>query len=744
MAAPAFVPQEFEVTYDAAVDALVATVGAYNPGGEESLIREACAVAARAHRKQMRLSGEPYIMHPLAVAMIVAELKLDVDSIITAVLHDTVEDTRLSLTDLEDQFGPNVARLVDGVTKLAQVARVRGSSSQAENLQKFVLAIASDVRVLLVKLCDRLHNMRTLHYHPKLEKRERIARETLEIYAPLARRMGIDRICGELEDLSFQWVSPDAYESINRRLALAREARREAVAEVSGAILRSLEKDGVNAGVYGREKRAYSIWRKLERRGVDFDDLADVYAFRVITENVDDCYRALGVIHKAWRCVPERFKDFISTPKPNNYRSIHTTVIGPDNQRTEIQIRTAEMDRIADAGVAAHWRYKDASYSYDAAAAKASGGDPLDRLRTLVDILDAADDPDEFLEHAKLEMFADQVFAFTPKGRMISLPRGATPLDFAYAVHTELGDTCVGAKINGRQRPVRTPLVNGDMVEIIRGGAPAILPGWEDIAVTGRARSAIRRLIRRAQRDEFARVGRAIAERAMRRAKHTFDGVNLDEALKRLEYREEDDLYADMGRGRLTARAFLDALFPGREVTDFEFDEDRDRIADETADLYVSGRSLSPGAVLRLAKCCSPVPGDRIVGILSKEGGVDVHTISCDRLAAVENEQDRWVDLGWTAEAVSHSLSVGRILAVVQHERGALAQIASAVAESQGDIIDVDFVRRSTDFYDMMIDVEVKDARHLSHIVAAMRACSAVVKADRAQDQSAGEGKDGE
>jgi GTP pyrophosphokinase/guanosine-3',5'-bis(diphosphate) 3'-pyrophosphohydrolase len=718
---------------DEGFGALVAKVLSYHGAADVPRLREAYELACEAHDGQTRRSGAPYITHPVAVATILAEIRLDVDSIVTALLHDTVEDTKVKPADIRRKFGADVAMLVDGVTKLEQVSMARGGSKQGENLQKLVFAISRDVRVLLVKLADRLHNMRTLGHVANAEKREKVARETLEIYAPLARRIGVQRWCGELEDLAFRWINPAAYESITARLSATREARSAAVAEVSGAVSDALMEAGVDARVYGREKRPYSIWNKLERRGLDFDDLADIYAFRVIATSVEDCYRALGLIHRTWRCVPERFKDFISNPKPNNYQSIHTTIIGPDNRRVELQIRTEDMDRIAEDGVAAHWRYKNTSYGYDPEAAAASGVDPLERLRALVDILEAGGDPDEFLEHAKLEMFADQVFAFTPKGDVIGLPQGATPLDFAYAVHTKIGDTCVGAKINGRRQPLRTRIKNGDVVEIIRSGTPAPLPGWEDIAVTGKARSAIRRLIRKSETSEFARIGRAIAEHGMKREGHDLASVNLADALKRLELANEDELFADIGRGRLTSQSLLDALFPARTTSPDS--RPRELISDEKAQLFVRGRGLQTGASLHFMECCSPLPGDRIVGILHKDKGVEVHSIDCERLEKYEDEQERWLDLGWTAEAAERSLSTGRVLATVENRPGALGEITGVVGRSGGNIVGVRIIKRAPDYFEMGFDVEVNDARHLSQIVAAMRACASVVAARRDRGQ---------
>lgn len=712
--------------------AIASRLAAYVPDVDRDRVEYAYMFAAKAHAGQTRHSGEAYITHPAQVAEILLDLHLDPDTIITALLHDVVEDVkRVRLSDVKDAFGPEVAKLVDGVTKVTQVSR-RGRSAervkQAENLQKFLLAVSSDVRVLLIKLADRLHNMRTLGFHPKPTSKERIAKETLEIYAPLARRIGVHRVCGELEDLAFQHLSPAAYESITLRLSAEREKRTAAVAEVSGAVTRALHQAGLNARVAGREKRPYSVWRKLQNRGVSFEDLADIYAFRVIVEDVDECYRALGLVHRTWRCVPERFKDYISTPKPNNYQSIHTTVFGPDNLRIELQIRTDGMDRIAEDGVAAHWRYKNKSYGFDAEAAKAAGmEDPLARLRPLVEMLSFGDGAEEFLENAKLEMFSDQVFTFTPKGEVIPLPQGATPIDFAYAVHTDVGDTCVGAKVNGRNKPLRTQLRNGDVVEVVRSKAAAPPPNWEELAVTGKAKSAIRRLVRKSQQDEFARIGRAVAEHVFRREGLDFTNINIDDALGRLDVKSQDDLFVDMGRGDISGAELLAAVYPGRTLTR---PRPRELIAGDDAALYVQGGGLTPGVGLRFAPCCSPLPGERIVGVLEPGAGVVIHTISCEKLAAYEDELDRWIDLRWSG-AVDHAASLARVQATVKNEPGALAEITMAVSQSGGNINSLHIVRRATDFFEFAFDLEVSDARHLNNILAGMRACAHVVAAER-------------
>ena len=444
------------------------------------------------HGSQLRASGDPYFAHPIQVAGILTDYKLDTASIVTALLHDVVEDTSATRDDIAAMFGEEVASLVEGVTKLSRLELQAEHTRQAENLRKFILAISKDVRVLLVKLADRLHNMRTLKY-VKPEKRERISRETLEVYAPLGRSIGIHSIASELEELAFEHLNPTARTAIERRLEALKLEHGRAIDGVSRDVETVLAEAGVKAHVFGRQKTPYSIWRKLQRKSVGFSSLSDIYGFRVIVMSEDDCYRALGVIHRAWPVVPERFKDFISTPKSNNYRSLHTTVVGPSGLRIEMQIRTEAMDRVAEDGVAAHWAYKNKSYGFDQEAMERDGGrDPLQNLRHLVQVIEHGEGGEDWVEHAKLEMYLDQVFVFTPKGALITLPRGGMALDFAYAVHTEVGDTAVGVKVNGELKPMRTQLQNGDVVEIIRGAKREIPADWRSLTVTGRARSAIR------------------------------------------------------------------------------------------------------------------------------------------------------------------------------------------------------------------------------------------------------------
>ncbi|MGB6229224.1 MAG: bifunctional (p)ppGpp synthetase/guanosine-3',5'-bis(diphosphate) 3'-pyrophosphohydrolase [Litorimonas sp.] len=713
---------------------LVERVKAYDPSADEALINKAYIFTVQAHGSQKRHSGDPYFAHPIEVAGILANLHLDVASICTALLHDVLEDTDVTYDELAEMFTPEIAELVDGVTKLSQIElspSATKESAQAENFQKFVLAMSKDVRVLLVKLCDRLHNMRTLQYHPRQSSRERISRETMEIYAPLARRIGVDRICSELEDLSFRHLNPSAYEGITRRLDEWRSEQGEAISEVSTALRNLFDKHDVTVRIYGREKRPFAIWRKLQRQGISFDDVADLYAFRILTEEVEACYRVLGILHQHYRAVPARFRDFISVPKPNGYQSLHTTIRTPDNRRVEIQIRTERMEDVAQRGVAAHWAYKDQSYAYDPERAEASGGDPLMRIRPLVEIMEQSGNAAEFLEHAKLEMFTDQVFTFTPKGRLIPLPRGATALDFAYAVHTKVGDTAIGAVVNGRDVPLRTRLVNGDVVKIVRGGTAEPQEGWENMVVTGKARSALRRLTRDGEVEEFRRIGALHAEYAFKRENQIFSEGALDDAVKRMGLSEVGDIYERLGRGDLSMDGFIKTVFPALKDRDPDAEmANRDLIEDRTAQLYVKGDGVRAGVGLHLMPCCSPIPGDRIIGMPSVRGGIDIHTIDCEELAKLDDQHEHWIDLGWR-RAAETAVSTARITATVQHVPGALADVTRIIGESDGNLINIKTLQRSPAFFDMLLDLEVRDDRHLFAIIAALRTSTYVVAADR-------------
>jgi GTP diphosphokinase / guanosine-3',5'-bis(diphosphate) 3'-diphosphatase len=711
---------------------LVENVCSYDSGADEDLLNRAYVFSMKAHGTQKRASGDSYFTHPLEVAGILTDLKLDSSTIVTALLHDTVEDTVATLGEIEGQFGPEIAVLVDGVTKLSQLEMSSASDStrQAENFRKLVLAMSNDIRVLLVKLADRLHNMRTLHFLQKEEKRRRIALETMEIYAPLAERIGMQNIKDELEDISFANLNPEARESVTARLSFLRERGSNIVEVITDELQETLKNGGIEAEIYGREKRPYSIWRKMERKNVTFEQLSDIMAFRVIVDSTEDCYQTLGTIHRAYRMVPGCFKDYISTPKRNNYQSLHTSVIGPEKQRVEIQIRTREMHQIAEIGVAAHWIYKQTEGAPDTHSYR--------WLRELLEILDHASNPEEFLENTKLEMFQDQVFCFTPKGDLIALPRGASPVDFAYAVHSNVGDTCVGARINGRMAPLRTLLQNGDQVDILRSKVAAPSPTWENFVVTGKARSAIRRYVRKQERSQYADLGKAILEKEFRAEGHTYTEKAVEGVLKSLRQRTVEDVYAQIGQGEVTSRYVLEKVFPGLKVKRRAGDllqlmRGRSKKDRKGGDHSVPIRGLIPGMAVHFASCCHPLPGDRIVGIVMTGKGVTVHTIDCETLEQFSDAPERWLDVAWEIDGKDPDTHVGRISVVMVNAAGSLSTMTAVIARNFGNISNLKITERSTDFFEMIVDIEVRDVKHLTNIIAALRADPAISSVDRAR-----------
>src|SRR5215475_5655552 len=705
---------------------LVELVKSYDPNADESALNRAYVYSMKAHGAQLRASGDPYFSHPVEVAGILAQMKLDTASIVTGLLHDTVEDTVATLDDIDRVFGPEITRLVDGVTKLSRIELQSDQTQQAENFRKLVLAMSEDIRVLLVKLADRLHNMQTLHFIESGEKRRRIARETMDIYAPLAERLGMQRMKDHLEDLGFAELHPDARAGILARRDFLRDKGAGVVPRILAELHCKLEEGGLpGAAVSGREKSAYSIWRKMQRKNVAFEQLADLMAFRVLVDDVGECYHALGIIHSTYHVVPGRFKDYISTPKPNNYRSLHTGVIGPEQQRIEVQIRTPEMHDVAELGVAAHWTYKH--------GAPKTEGPQYRWLRELLDILDHAAGPEEFLEHTKLEMFQDQVFAFTPKGDLIALPRGATPVDLAYAVHSEIGDRCVGAKINSRMVPLRTQLGNGDQVEIITSKAQTPSPTWERFVVTGKARARIRRFVRTQQRAQYLDLGRAIVQKAFRQEGHEFSERPLEGVLKNFNCTTVEDLYVAVGQGMATGRAVINAAFPQpQEAKAKVVSLDRARRRAKRNDMAVPIRGLIPGMALHFAGCCHPLPGERIVGIVTTGKGVTIHTIDCDTLEGFADEPERWLDVAWSNDdgEIGH---VGRINVTIANEPGNLGSLTTTIGKQGGNISNLKITNRSTDFFEIMVDIQVADVKQLSTIIAALRATPVINSVERAR-----------
>lgn len=726
---------------------LVDRVRRYNPDTDEALLDRAYVYAMRAHGSQVRASGDPYFSHPLEVAAILTDLQLDDATIVAALLHDTIEDTSATRAEIEKLFGVQIADLVEGLTKIKRLDLVSKQAKQAENLRKLLLAIADDVRVLLVKLADRLHNMRTLKYVPP-EKRDRVAQETLDIYAPLAARMGMQDMREELEDLAFRQLSPDAYASIASRVDELRERNGQLVQEIERELQGELSARGISAEVKGREKRPYSIWRKMERKAIGFEQLSDLYGFRVIMQSVEDCYRALGVVHTKWAIVPGRFKDYISTPKPNDYRSIHTTVVGPRRQRVELQIRTRDMEDIAEYGIAAHALYKDNSGGQAIILSNESRAYAW--LRKTIENLSQGLSPEEFLEHTKLELFHDQVFCFTPKGRLIALPRRATPIDFAYAVHTDVGNTAVGCKINGTIAPLVSELKNGDEVEIITSKAQSPPGAWETIAVTGKARAAVRRATRAAVRAQYAGLGRKIAERAFARAGKPFAEEALSKAMPRLARTSLDDVFAAVGRGEIKTDDLIRSVHtdwsPPRAEDKatarapngegwFELKKGQNlkfKIPDASeAVRAIPIRGMNGDLPVRFAPKGGAVPGDRIVGILTPGEGITIYPIHSPDLQTFEDEPERWLDVRWDVDELSDGRFPAQIVVTAINEPGSLAQIASAIAEHNGNIEGIIMRSRSPDFHEMMIDLGVFDLRHLNGIISDLRSRAVVSSVER-------------
>ncbi|HQT87056.1 MAG TPA: bifunctional (p)ppGpp synthetase/guanosine-3',5'-bis(diphosphate) 3'-pyrophosphohydrolase [Acidiphilium sp.] len=729
---------------DALIAPLLSRIGAYDPKADSSIIEHAFHVAAAAHATQRRDNGDPYISHPVAVADILADYRLDTSSIATALLHDVIEDTGISLPELEAGFGPEIAGLVDGVTKLTRLELQSDRTKQAENFRKLVLAMSKDIRVLLVKLADRLHNMRTIHFVTERDRAVRIARETMEIYAPLAERIGMERVKVELQNRAFAVIDPEAFDSIQNRLNFLRGQGADVIEEVRADLMRVCRDAGIDTiEILGREKSIFSIWEKMQRRNVAFEQLSDIMAFRIIVPTRDACYVALGAIHAAFPVIAGRFKDYISTPKANLYRSLHTgvTLRQPRNQKIEVQIRTAEMHDIAENGVAAHWFYKQGAEK----RAEPSNAD-LKQFRwvqDLLEILENSSAPDEFLENTKLELYQDQVFCFTPKGQLIQLPRGATSVDFAYAVHSQIGDACVGARINGRLMPLRYALQNGDQVEILtaRGGTPSA--SWERFVVTGKARARIRRFLAQQVRVQHRDQGKAALARAFRQ-----DGVDgsekiLETILKPLKIASLDDLYVAVATSNLGAKDVVHAAYPAlrenRGPRTIPGMLARPPRAPKPSSLPITG--LIPGMEIHYAGCCHPLPGDPIAGIIATGKGVTIHTKDCLTLETFSNTPERFIDVDWDYAQLSQTREgpdkdkpfTGRVSVIATHAPNALANLANAVAKQNASLESLKIVHRQQDFFECLMDIEVRDLRHLSQVIAGLRAAGGVTQVDRAK-----------
>ncbi len=697
----------------------------YSPDADTDFINQAYIYSARVHEGQERLSGEPYLTHPLAVAHILAELELDEGSIAAGLLHDVVEDTHASIQELESVFGRELAHLVDGVTKISTLSFRSSRERQAENIRKMILAMAEDIRVTLIKRADRLHNMRTIQFHTEA-KQLYIARETLDIYAPIANRLGIYWIKKELEDLSFAILEPEKYRTIETAVHTKREEREEYIRKLGRIIEEKLAGNDLHAKVSGRYKHFYSIYNKMRRQHLNIEEIYDLIAFRIILDNVSQCYLALGLIHDIWRPVPGKFKDYIGNPKPNMYQSLHTTVVGPYGNRVEIQIRTGEMDRVARYGIAAHWSYKEGG-SADEKTQRAFAW-----IQNIVEHHRDIKDPREFLESVRIELFPDEVYVFTPEGDVMSLPQGATPVDFAYAIHTEVGRQCVGAKVNGRMVPLRSELKTGDSVEIITQKNHVPSKDWLSFVKTAKARSKIRQFIKAEEKERSLSLGREMCEKAFKRHKLSLNshlkGDDLPRVLHELGYKHVDDMLAAVGYGKLTPLQVLRKFVPREEAPqkDERTIQAQAQAAGRKDDTGVFVKGLDD-ILIRFAKCCNPVPGDPIVGYITRGFGVTVHRSNCKNAANVDPE--RAIEVSWGREA-DNSFPV-RLYIKGMDRLGLLADITGVISKMDSNIVNLNTRTGDGDFVDCYLTVSVPSKSHLDRVIRAINKVPSVESVQR-------------
>lgn len=701
---------------------LIERIKSYNPDSNEAIINQAYVFAMKAHGSQLRASGDPYFSHPIEVASILAEMRMDDASITTALLHDVVEDTLKTNKEIKKIFGKEVATLVDGVTKLSKIRVQSNQSEYAENFIKLVLAMSNDIRVVLVKLADRLHNMRTLNFLDSKEKRLRIAQETMEVYAPLAERMGMRDVCDELNEIAFEELNPDLHKTITRRFSLLRKEGKDSLDKTIKFINGLMKKAKINGKVLGREKMPYSICRKMASKEIDLEEISDIIAYRIIVENTEACYKALGLMHGEFSAVPGAFKDYISTPKPNGYRSIHTCVIGPEKKKIEIQIRDRKMDETAELGIATHWLYKQKLSPPD--------GKRFQWLSDLLDILENSSSPEEFLEHTKLNMFHDQVFCFTPKGKPIAMPKNATPVDFAYSVHTDVGNRCVGAKVNGKLVPLGTKLKNGDQVEIVCSKNYNISPAWENFVVSAKSKASIRRYIRTSQKKEFIDLGKEILKSTFSKHDMVFSGRKLKKIIGKFHCESVNDLFASVGGGLHRATEIINKLDPKK----FRASKSRKFIRNlwnkNGKGKYIPIKGLELGSAIHFADCCCPIPGDRISGISVKGKGIVLHTFECGFLKRKKTKENI-VEVAWEKDSALHGSYTTRLLVVLSNRAGSLGTLSTVIGKNMGNISNLKITSRARDFFNILVDVEVKNVKHLSEITVALRAMPTINSVSR-------------
>ena len=694
---------------------LIDTITKYNPATNKDLINRAFVIAEIAHQNQTRRSGDPYISHPLEVAKILTEYRLDDSTIITALLHDTIEDTKLTLKEVRGEFGEEIASLVDGLTKIGKLDLFTKEAEQAENFRKLILAMSNDVRVLIVKLADRLHNMRTINFLPE-EKQQIIAKETIEVYAPLSGRLGIHSLKEELEELAFDVINPKARKIILDKLLSISSDSGELIDSIKADLSKEIKKNKINFTIEGREKKPFSIWRKMNRKSISLEQLSDIYGFRIIVNSIDDCYRIIGIVHQKWNAIPGRFKDYISTPKINDYQSIHTTILGPDNNRIELQIRTSSMNDLAERGVAAHRNYKDKSIENEK--------QNYPWLDDLLEMLEQGESSQDFFESTKLELFQDQVFCFTPKGRIIALPIGATPIDFAFEVHTDVGMKCIGCRVNGLNAPLYAELDNGDEIEIITDDKSLPPMAWEKIALTGKAKIAIRRINKEKIKNQYSELGKQILDKLLKSSTDAKKIPNMKDFCKKFGLKSAADLYSKIGRGEITPESIRKAFLKMKII---KANEDPNSAFDPTINaVSIPVRGFDKNIPFKFADNSRVVPGDKIFGVIDGEEGITIYSKQSKNLVKYSENAASFIDLTWDIENNLTERYIARVMIDCKNEVGALAKITRAIGLSNANIENLKLVSRSRDFYKLDIDIGVFHLSHLNLVISSIRKIAVV------------------
>ena len=694
---------------------LIDSITKYNPATNKDLINRAFVIAEIAHQNQKRRSGDPYISHPLEVAKILTEYRLDDSTIITALLHDTIEDTKLTLKEVRGEFGEEIASLVDGLTKIGKLDLFTKEAEQAENFRKLILAMSNDVRVLIVKLADRLHNMRTINFLPE-EKQQIIAKETIEVYAPLSGRLGIHSLKEELEELAFDVINPKARKIILDKLLSISSDSGELIDSIKADLSKEIKKNKINFTIEGREKKPFSIWRKMNRKSISLEQLSDIYGFRIIVNSIDDCYRIIGIVHQKWNAIPGRFKDYISTPKINDYQSIHTTILGPDNNRIELQIRTSSMNDLAERGVAAHRNYKDKSIENEK--------QNYPWLDDLLEMLEQGESSQDFFESTKLELFQDQVFCFTPKGRIIALPIGATPIDFAFEVHTDVGMKCIGCRVNGLNAPLYAELDNGDEIEIITDDKSLPPMAWEKIALTGKAKIAIRRINKEKIKNQYSELGKQILDKLLKSSTDAKKIPNMKDFCKKFGLKSAADLYSKIGRGEITPESIRKAFLKMKII---KANEDPNSAFDPTINaVSIPVRGFDKNIPFKFADNSRVVPGDKIFGVIDGEEGITIYSKQSKNLVKYSENAASFIDLTWDIENNLTERYIARVMIDCKNEVGALAKITRAIGLSNANIENLKLVSRSRDFYKLDIDIGVFHLSHLNLVISSIRKIAVV------------------